>query len=430
MLAVESGAPAVRRRRPAGRASAAIAAGSSAVDGPGRRARAASGSTATMTALAAAFERIIADAPEQWWAVFFPIWPDLEEARAHDRRPPDPVARRAAPTCTSTRVASDGTADVDRRSSTTSARGGDARRHRDHRPRAHRRRAGRPGDGARPRPARSRSSSARRSRRSAATCSRCSWRRRSGRTARCATTIAAIHDAGRPRHPGPPAGAVPAVRPGLGRSGGCSTTRDPRVHPDALETFNPTALGRPWHDRVVRFADEHGLAPRRQQRRPRPRRHRARLDRRSRAGPPPTCAAPIAAGTTGHHGSFHGDHRPARRRSASSSRKRGRDARDELVGRLRRDGTGRDHGYPGGRARPPRFDAEPADEDRPRLPVHLPGGRRRRPARPVPVREPAPRAATTSGSSPPATARSARRRATSSASASASRCRPTARSAR
>ena len=28
---------------------------------------------------------------------------------------------------------------------------------------------------------------------------------------------------------------------------------DPRVHPDALETFNPTAFGRPMHDRVVAF---------------------------------------------------------------------------------------------------------------------------------------------------------------------------------
>jgi phosphatidylinositol dimannoside acyltransferase len=34
--------------------------------------------TATMTHLAAAFEDLIADAPDQWWAVFFPIWPDLE----------------------------------------------------------------------------------------------------------------------------------------------------------------------------------------------------------------------------------------------------------------------------------------------------------------------------------------------------------------
>jgi KDO2-lipid IV(A) lauroyltransferase len=36
--------------------------------------------TTTMTRLAAAFEELIADAPEQWWAVFFPIWPDLEAA--------------------------------------------------------------------------------------------------------------------------------------------------------------------------------------------------------------------------------------------------------------------------------------------------------------------------------------------------------------
>ena len=34
--------------------------------------------TLTMTRLAAAFEDLIADAPDQWWAIFFPIWPDLE----------------------------------------------------------------------------------------------------------------------------------------------------------------------------------------------------------------------------------------------------------------------------------------------------------------------------------------------------------------
>jgi len=33
---------------------------------------------ATLAAEARAFEQAIADAPEQWWAVFFPIWPDLE----------------------------------------------------------------------------------------------------------------------------------------------------------------------------------------------------------------------------------------------------------------------------------------------------------------------------------------------------------------
>jgi hypothetical protein len=29
--------------------------------------------------VARAFERVVEDAPEQWWAVFFPIWPDLAE---------------------------------------------------------------------------------------------------------------------------------------------------------------------------------------------------------------------------------------------------------------------------------------------------------------------------------------------------------------
>ncbi len=33
---------------------------------------------ATMLHLATAFEELIADAPDQWWAIFFPIWPDLE----------------------------------------------------------------------------------------------------------------------------------------------------------------------------------------------------------------------------------------------------------------------------------------------------------------------------------------------------------------
>ena len=40
-----------------------------------------------MTRLAAAFEDLIADAPDQWWAIFFPIWPDLEAEAA--RRDPD-----------------------------------------------------------------------------------------------------------------------------------------------------------------------------------------------------------------------------------------------------------------------------------------------------------------------------------------------------
>ena len=129
---------------------------------------------------------------------------------------------------------------------------------------------------------------------------------------------------------------------------------DPRVHPDGLETFNPTALGRPWHDRVVRFAAEHDLA--------------------AVGNSDAHAASAVGAGhttfqgrtaeelrtailerTTHGHGSFH-DSRGQLGTFGRQLRKYGRDARDEVAGRLRRDGTGRDHGYPGGRQRPPRFD--------------------------------------------------------------------------
>jgi hypothetical protein len=32
---------------------------------------------AFLDAQARAFERLVADAPAQWWGVFHPIWPDL-----------------------------------------------------------------------------------------------------------------------------------------------------------------------------------------------------------------------------------------------------------------------------------------------------------------------------------------------------------------
>jgi KDO2-lipid IV(A) lauroyltransferase len=36
--------------------------------------------TATLEAVARAFEEVVATAPDQWWTIFFPIWPDLEVA--------------------------------------------------------------------------------------------------------------------------------------------------------------------------------------------------------------------------------------------------------------------------------------------------------------------------------------------------------------
>lgn len=168
-------------------------------------------------------------------------------------------------------------------------------------------------------------------------------------------TVAAIHDAGGLAIPAHPLVPYPlCAQAWLLRA--LLDDPDERVHPDAIETFNPTALGRPWHGRVVRFADKHGLA------------HVGNSDAHALSAigagwtsfPGRSAAelrAAIGAGATAHHGAFHG---------ASGQfgtfgqqlRKRGRDARDEVGGRLRRDGTGRDHGYPGGRQRPPRFEAD------------------------------------------------------------------------
>jgi predicted metal-dependent phosphoesterase TrpH len=168
-------------------------------------------------------------------------------------------------------------------------------------------------------------------------------------------TIAAVHDAGgiaipaHPLVPYPLCAQAFALRRLL-------EDPDPRYRPDAIETLNPTALGRPRHATVVRFADEYGLP------------HVGNSDAHAldaiglgwtsfEGRTAADLRASLAAGTTEHHGSFHGATGQLGT-FGDQLRKRRRDARDELIGRLRRDGTGRDHGYPGGRARPPRFDAD------------------------------------------------------------------------
>ncbi len=75
LIAIETGAPLYAvgvRRLPDRRVAGRLLAVPVAVEGT-RRERI----TATLAAMAAAFESLIADAPEQWSAVFFPIWPDL-----------------------------------------------------------------------------------------------------------------------------------------------------------------------------------------------------------------------------------------------------------------------------------------------------------------------------------------------------------------
>jgi predicted metal-dependent phosphoesterase TrpH len=129
---------------------------------------------------------------------------------------------------------------------------------------------------------------------------------------------------------------------------------DPRVRPDGVEAFNPTTFGRPVHRRVVAFAEEHHLAV-------------VGNSDAHEAGSVGTgwttfpgrtaedLRAAILEHRTGWHGSFHGttSQLPTFGRQL---RKYGRDARADMIGKIRRDGTGRDLGYPGGHRRPPALD--------------------------------------------------------------------------
>jgi predicted metal-dependent phosphoesterase TrpH len=129
---------------------------------------------------------------------------------------------------------------------------------------------------------------------------------------------------------------------------------DPAVRPDALEVLNPTAPGRLWHQRIIDFAAETGIA-------------RTGSSDAHSAGqigyayttfPGNTIEdlrGAITAGTTDWRGDFY----PATSMVETFARqlqKWGRDIRDEMGGRIGRERTGRDLGYPGGRRRPPSFD--------------------------------------------------------------------------
>ena len=167
------------------------------------------------------------------------------------------------------------------------------------------------------------------------------------------STIAAVHDAGGLAIPAHPLVPYPLCAQGwvLRR---LIDDSDATVHPDAIETFNPTSLGKPWHARVVRFADAHRLA-----RVGNSDSHALEAIGSGWTTFPGRTAADlrlaIETRTTDHGGSFHATAGQLGT-FGQQLRKRSRDARDEVRGRLRRDGTGRDHGYPGGHLRPPRFE--------------------------------------------------------------------------
>jgi hypothetical protein len=133
---------------------------------------------------------------------------------------------------------------------------------------------------------------------------------------------------------------------------------DPRFRPDALEAFNPTALGRARHRRTVAFTAELGLAAVGASDA-----HTAVAIGQGWTTYPGHGAADlrsaVLARTTAWHGSFHATGMQLGV-FGGQLRKYGRDVSAEVRGRLFRTGTGRDHGYPGGHLRPPAFDREGA----------------------------------------------------------------------
>ena len=159
------------------------------------------------------------------------------------------------------------------------------------------------------------------------------------------STIAEIHDRGGLAIPAHPLVPYPlcaqgfALRRLLGES-------DERFHPDGLETFNPTTLGRPFHERVVRFAAEFDLAALGNSDA-----HAAQAIGTAWTSFPGETADDLRRAvvdrTTHAHGNFHGGVAQLST-FGRQLRKYGRDARDSVRARVLRDGTGRDLGYPGG----------------------------------------------------------------------------------
>ena len=134
---------------------------------------------------------------------------------------------------------------------------------------------------------------------------------------------------------------------------------DPAVHPDGLECFNPTSAGRRWQPGVVAFAAEYGLAALGSSDAHRPD-HIGQGTTRFPGHSADELRTAILERTTSWEGTFHAP-REQVGVLGHQVRKYARDVKAEMRGRIRRDGTGRDLGYPGGHLRPPRF-IEPEPE--------------------------------------------------------------------
>ena len=172
-------------------------------------------------------------------------------------------------------------------------------------------------------------------------------------------SVAQVHDQGglaivaHPLVPYPLCASAGAIRRLLDAA-------DSAEHPDALEAFNPTTARLRWSRRVPAFAEEVGLAAVAASDA-----HRATAVGRAYTTFAGSSSADLRAAIEARDTGWGGEAYTWREQVGTFGRQLERyasGARDDLRGIVRRDGSGRDLGYPGGRARPPRFDPSSAGQ--------------------------------------------------------------------
>jgi hypothetical protein len=133
---------------------------------------------------------------------------------------------------------------------------------------------------------------------------------------------------------------------------------DRAVHPDAIEAFNPTTAGTRWGARVPSFVAETGVAAVASSDA-----HRAEDVGTAVTVFPGETTADLRAAIEARQTSWEGSSYTWPGQVATFRRQLGKYAagiRDNVRGQVRRDRTGRDLGYPGGRDRPARLKLDEA----------------------------------------------------------------------
>jgi predicted metal-dependent phosphoesterase TrpH len=129
---------------------------------------------------------------------------------------------------------------------------------------------------------------------------------------------------------------------------------DPIYHPDGIEAFNPTTAGMRWATRAPAFIAEVGVAALGASDA-----HRAEHVGHALTTFDGSTADDLRRAIVGRTTGWQGEKHQWKTQFGTFRRQMGKNAlavRDEVRGKVTRNGTGRDLGYPGGRRRPARLD--------------------------------------------------------------------------